>query len=206
LRHRLELQGVESAVEGGTKMDNTTLLFVSIAILVVAACAVVWAVASARRSRVLREKFGPEYERLLQERGARRKAEAELQDRTQRVEKLSLRPLEARERSRYAEQWTALQAGFVDDPRGALTEADRLVEAVMRARGYPTADFEQRVADVSVDHPQFVENYRMAHEIASRDRQRLASTEDFRNGLLCYRALFDDLLEERAVLAGSHAR
>jgi hypothetical protein len=118
-----------------------------------------------------------------------------LQARRAHVEKLYIRPLSADERDRYSDEWLATQADFVDDPAGAINRADDLVNEVMRTRGYPTADFEARAADVSVDHPQVVENYRAAHTIAEASEGGDADTEDLRQAFVHYRALFDELLE-----------
>jgi len=148
-----------------------------------------------RRSDELRGKFGPEYERLVRERGDARYAERELDDRVQRVKQLHLKPLTPEHRTRFAEQWRSDQALFVDDPKGAVVEADRLVADLMQVRGYPVGDFEQRAADVSVDHPHVVQNYRTAHDIAVREQRGEASTEDLRKAMVHYRALFEDLLD-----------
>src|SRR6185503_18971498 len=174
-------------------MDTTTAVVVVVALLVVGAIA--WMMMTKRRTHALRDRFGPEYDRALNERG-RRDAEKELDRRARRVEQLPIRPLPAGERDRYADLWRHEQARFVDDPRGAVHEADRLVEEVMRRRGYPIGDFEQRAADISVDHPVVVENYRAAHDIATRLERGHAGTEDLRQAMVHYRTLFEDLLEE----------
>lgn len=148
-----------------------------------------------RRSKLLRERFGPEYGRVVQKEGNVRRAESVLEFRRQRREKLNIRPLAEPDRLRYADGWTSVQAHFVDDPKAAVTQADRLLSEVMQARGYPTGDFEQRADDISVDHPVFVENYRVAHEIAVRHDRGDASTEDLRRAMIHYRKLFDDLLQ-----------
>jgi hypothetical protein len=126
------------------------------------------------------------------------RAEAALAEREKRVERLHIRPLSADEAARFGEAWRAIQARFVDDPRGAVTDADKVVGEVMHARGYPLGDFEQRVADISVDHPDVVMNYRAAREIADRHARGQASTEDLRQAMVHYRALFRDLLERPA--------
>lgn len=148
-----------------------------------------------QRTRKLRGKYGPEYDHLLRERGDARRAEQELVRREKRVEKFHIRKLSADESRRYAEAWRVEQESFVDDPRGAIERADALVCNVMIAKGYPMADFDQRIADVSVDHPQVVEHYRFAHDIAVRDRQSSATTEDLRQAMTHYRSLFEDLLD-----------
>ena len=127
--------------------------------------------------------------------GRLREAEAELSDRQKRREELDVKPLSPGARERYVELWQATQARFVDDPGGAITEADLLIQQVMRERGYPVEDFEQRAADVSVDHPDVVNNYRAAHGISIAHERERASTEDLRRAMVHYRSLFDDLLE-----------
>jgi type VI protein secretion system component VasK len=160
----------------------------------------VWAYLRQRRSGELRDRFGPEYDRTLRESGSRRQAESELRHREKRMERLAIRPLTAGERSHYAELWKAQQARFVDSPTEAIREADRLVEEVMKLRGYPVGEFEQRAADISVDHPQVAENYRAAHDIALRNQRGQTSTEDLRKAMIFYRNLFEELLEDRPVL------
>jgi hypothetical protein len=150
-----------------------------------------------RRSRRLQDSFGPEYDRTVTETGDRRAAEAELLERTERREQFDIVPLEAEARARYVEAWRHTQAQFVDEPAEATREADRLITSVMRDRGYPVDDFEQRAADLSVDHPQVVDDYRAAHAIAVANDRSEASTEDLRQALVHYRSLFEDLLEDR---------
>jgi len=166
---------------------------VLIAIILIGA--IVWITLSRVRSQRLRQRFGPEYERTVRTEGNVRKAEAELEARAKRVAKLQIRPLTSNDAQRFDAAWRAVQARFVDDPRGAVTEADRLVGEVMAARGYPVGDFEQRVADVSVDHADVVMNYRAAREIALQHAEGKATTEDLRQAMVHYRALFRDLLE-----------
>jgi len=172
------------------------ILIVVAAVVVV--LAVAWRALAARRTRTLKERFGPEYDRATRSAGSRRKAEADLAARQERREQLNLRPLGSEARTRYARQWEAVQTQFVDSPQGALASADGLVGSVMSERGYPMDDFEQRAADVSVDHPQVVENYRTAHAIHEKATRGEASTEDLRQGMQHYRALFDELLEDDA--------
>lgn len=148
-----------------------------------------------RRSDELRGRFGPEYQRLVQERGDARHAEEELDSRVERVKQLHIKPLAPERRDQFADAWRSDQARFVDDPKGAVVEADRLVADLMQVRGYPVGDFEQRAADVSVDHPHVVQNYRVAHDIAVREQRGEASTEDLRKAMVHYRALFEDLLD-----------
>ena len=165
-------------------------VLVALAVVVVA-----FVLTQKRRSDELRGQFGPEYERLVRQHGDARHAEQELSSRVERVKQLHIKPLPPEDRDQFAETWRSDQARFVDDPKGAVLEADRLVADLMQVRGYPVGDFEQRAADVSVDHPHVVQNYRIAHEIAARELRGEASTEDLRKAMVHYRALFEDLLE-----------
>lgn len=179
-------------------MDNTTLIMIAVLIVALIACLGVFFTLRQRRTEGLRRRFGPEYDRTVRESGDRTRAETELEQRRRRIENLKIRPLTRRDSARYSEEWHAIQTRFVDDPAGAITEADRLVGEVMAARGYPVTDFNQRAADISVDHPQVVENYRAAHSIAQRHAQGQANTEDLRQAMIHYRALFMDLIGEPA--------
>jgi hypothetical protein len=156
--------------------------------------AIVWAATSKRRSRSLQDRFGREYDRTVEKTGGRREAERELSEREKRHEELDLQPLSPRARDRYLDQWEGTQARFVDDPSGAVSEADELVQRVMRDRGYPVEDFEQRAADISVEHPDLIEKYRTAHGIARANARGEAPTEDLRHSVRHYRALFIELL------------
>ena len=176
-------------------MDQATMIAVIVGILVLAV--VGWLVWQRQRSEQLRTRYGPEYERTVSEVGDKRRAESELLKRQQRVDKLDIRPLSAEQQSGYVQQWRSVQARFVDDPKGAVTDADRLVEDVMKVRGYPVSDFDQRAADLSVHHPRVVDNYRSARDIAQRHRRGEATTEDLRQAMVYYRGLFEDLLEDR---------
>jgi hypothetical protein len=150
-----------------------------------------------RRTQRLRTQFGgSEYSRAVKEGGNRRQAEAVLDKRAERVEALHIRPLAPGDRARFVESWARVQARFVDGPGGAVTEADQLLNDVMSTRGYPMSDFEQRTADISVDHPLVLEHYRSAHEIAVRQTQGQASTEDLRQAMIHYRTLFEELVGE----------
>lgn len=167
------------------------VLIAVVAIVVVAV--VVWRALKTRQTRTLQDRFGPEYDRTLERADDKRAGEADLAARVKRRDELDIRPLSASARDRYADTWRQVQARFVDDPAGAVTEADSLIQTVMRERGYPMDDFEQRSADVSVDHPRVVENYRAGHRLAGS-----GDTEDQRQAMVHYRALFDDLLEDGA--------
>jgi FtsZ-interacting cell division protein ZipA len=148
-----------------------------------------------RRSRSLQDRFGREYDRTVERAGGRREAEEELRDREKRHDALELRPLSQDARERYLLQWQTTQGRFVDDPKGAVSEADELVQRVMRDRGYPVDDFEQRAADISVEHPELVERYRTADGIARASERGEASTDDLRHSVRHYRALFVELLD-----------
>jgi hypothetical protein len=169
-------------------------VLITIAILAVAA----WMIVQRRRSERLRAQFGPEYARELERTRDRRRVEEKLEDRRERVEHLHIRPLTPRDRAHFVETWRMVQAQFVDNPGAALAEADRLVADVMSTRGYPASntDFEQRVADISVDHPVVVENYRTAHTIAVQHSRGRATTEELRLATIQYRSVFEELINE----------
>jgi hypothetical protein len=172
---------------------------VVVAILIVAAWSLSMRQRSGqrRRSETLRERFGPEYDRTLAEKGDARSAESELTARQNRVSKLNIRPLAVEEAVEFDNEWQAVQMGFVDDPAVAVRDADALVGKVMDARGYPEGDFEQRFADVSVDHPAALDPYRTAHEIGLRHAQGQATTEDLRQVMVNDHALFTALVDEK---------
>src|SRR5947207_1198151 len=155
-----------------------------IIVAIVALAIVLWFVLRNKRTKHLRQRFGPEYERTVSEQGNRSRAERELESREKRVERLHIRALDPRDRERFAEAWREDQKRFVDDPKGAVMEADRLVTEVMKARGYPVADFDERVDYISVDHPRVVENYRAARVIVDRHKRGEAGTEDLRQALI----------------------
>lgn len=173
---------------------STTLVIVLIAVIVIAA-AVLWSYFQKQRTVKLRHQFGPEYDRAVHEYGERSRAEKALEHRAERTHKYHIRALSEAEQQRFAEEWRTTQARFVDDPPVAIREADHLVCEVMRTRGYPVADFDQRAEDLSVDHPSLVRNYRAAHQIAMNDQEGQANTEDQRRAMVHYRELFDELLE-----------
>jgi hypothetical protein len=171
----------------------------AIAVLAMAILGIVVAVRMQRdKTAKLRARFGPEYDHAVLTHGTAGKAEAKLVKRETRVDRMKLRDLSAGERTRFQMAWTAVQARFVDHPKTAVTEADELVSSLMLARGYPAADFDQRAADVSVNHLRLVDSYRSAHEIAVRVGRDEASTEDLRVATIQYRTLFDELAEAQA--------
>lgn len=174
----------------------STWVWIVIAVVaVIVVLAIVWSALRAKRSRALQESFGREYDRTVEEAGGKRSAERELRERQKRHDELDLRPLSPEARDRFVRQWQSTQTRFVDDPKGAVAEADQLVQQVMRERGYPTKDFDRRVDDISVDHPNLVEKYRTADGIARASERGEASTEDMRHSVRHYRALFAELLE-----------
>ena len=185
-------------------MTSTQIIVVLVIVIAVAALA--GAFFFQNRTRKLRSRFGPEYDRAVLQSGSRLKAEAELERLEKRVSRYPLFPLSPADRDQFQQSWRTIQSQFVDDPGGALAEADHLLIRVMSARGYPMNDFEQRAAEISVDHAMVVQNYRAAHDIAIRQARREATTEELRQGMIHYRALFDELTEEpvraRAQAAG----
>ncbi|MFD7493590.1 hypothetical protein ACIA74_26870 [Streptomyces sp. NPDC051658] len=174
-------------------MSTGTLIAIIVAVVVVLlVCALVaWRVA---RRRHLKEQFGPEYERLVEEKQSRPAAEHELREREQRHDALEIKPLSATDREKYAQGWSQAQERFVDHPDDAVHEADRLVTALMSERGYPTKGYEQQVSDLSVEHGRTLQNYRTAHEVSDRSSRHQATTEELRGAMVHYRALFDELL------------
>lgn len=172
---------------------HTTLVALVAFILGVLLGGAVLYVIQQERTKRLRQKFGPEYTRAVEETGGRLQAEDALAHREKRVAQFHIRPLSAAERTRFVDGWRELQVRFVDDPSGALKEADRLVGEVMAAEGYPVLDFDQRAADLSVEHPLVTANYRQGHSIAVRDNQGSATTEELRKAMIHYRTLFDEL-------------
>jgi hypothetical protein len=176
-------------------LDPKFIMLAGVVMLVIAV--LMWLYVQKRRSTTagLRQKFGAKYERTVQQQGSEQKAEAKLADRQERVEKLNIRDLDPMERERFSKQWESAQSRFVDSPGGAVAEADDLVSSLMKTRGYPVSDFDQRAADIFVDDPRVVENYRSAHDIALRVGTNGASTEDLRTSMIHYRSLFEELVQ-----------
>lgn len=177
-------------------MSSTGVVIVLIVATVIIIAAFIMMITRKRRSQRLRQQFGPEYDRVVRRQGNAEKAERVLQFRHKHREKLKVRPLSPTDRCSFRYRWNEVQSRFVDDPKGAVTTAESLVTDLMQARGYPIADFEQQAADISVDHPIVVENYRAARDIAMRHGRGQASTEDLRNAMVHYRALFQELLDD----------
>jgi len=177
-------------------MSTSSIIIIAAIIAVIVVGAIILAVYHSRhvqQERLLRQRFGPEYDRLAQQIGSKRAAEKELQARERRVEQYHIRALSSDERRQFADRWQAVQAQFVDNPQTSLLHADELLGELMTACGYPVADFDRRAADLSVDHPVVVQHYHAAHAIALRHRKGGATTEDLRQAMIHYRALFDEL-------------
>jgi hypothetical protein len=181
---------------------STELIIALVAITLIVLGLGFWFFTRRKTTEHLRERFGPEYDNTVRTLRSQQRAEAELSKREERVSKLQIVTLPRTERDRYQENWLAVQSRFVDEPERALGDANRLVQDVMRRCGYPMADFEQSAADISVDHPHVVENYRAATRIVDRSERSAASTEELRQALVHYRALFDDLLQSDAPNGG----
>jgi hypothetical protein len=175
--------------------NTTTIILVAVVFLVVGGL-ITMAFTRFQRTRRLKERFGPEYERLVNEAGDRQKAEAELESRLAHVEALDIRPLTAEEINRFSLEWQNTQTEFVDEPLASVQKADRLIREVMKARGYPVEDFEQRAADISVDYPELVADYRGLHLIATKEADDDVSTEEMRQAMVHGRALFENLVRK----------
>jgi len=183
-------------------VDTTYLIIVVVALVIVVA---LFILVRARRKRSERlhdqqDKLGPEYDRTVQAMGGAKKAQTELEERRKHVESLDIHPLSASERERYLADWAAVQSKFVDEPGQAIVDADSLIMQVMRTRAYPVSDFEQRAADLSVTYPALVSNYRAAREIAIKNEQHQADTEELREAMIHYRSLFEELLGTETVV------
>jgi hypothetical protein len=177
-------------------MSTWTIVVIVVAAVVVVVLAVVGVVM--RRRRALRARFGAEYDRMLAEGGSRRVADSTARDRLTERERLDIHPLSPDSRDRYAREWQQVQASFVDAPPAAVGEADSLVTRMMHERGYPIDRFEHQAALISVDHPMVVEHYRHGHRVYLESINGAVSTEDMRQGFVAYRALFGELLNDRA--------
>ena len=180
----------------------STLTITIIVVVAVVIIGVILGLVFSRRNRSerLHKQFGPEYDRTVQTMGDKKKAQTELNERQKHVDALDIRPLSVSERDRYLAEWSAVQSKFVDEPGQAIVDADRLIMEVMQIRGYPVSDFEQRAADISVKYPALVSNYRGAREIALKNKQQQANTEELRQAMIYYRSLFDELLKTESVV------
>ena len=176
-------------------MDPKIIALAVLVILIIVAVVVMYERKRKRATADLRKKFGPEYDRAVLVHGSERKAQAKLEDREKRIEKLTLRDLDPAEHERFSKRWDSIQARFIDSPKGAVAEADDLVSSLMKTCGYPVSDFDQRASDISVAYPRVVENYRSAHAIALRVGKDAATTEDLRTAMIHYRSLFEELVQ-----------
>ena len=180
---------------------SSSLVFIIAVVLVLVLIGAILGLVFSRRNRSekLQKRFGAEYDHAVQSLGSEKKAQAELDERQKHVETMNIRPLSISERERYQSEWKAIQAKFVDQPGQATVEADHLIMEVMKVRAYPVSDFEQRAADISVNYPALVSNYRAAREIAVKNEQHSANTEELRQALIYYRSLFDELLKDETI-------
>ena len=180
-------------------METKYIIIAVVLVLVILGAILGSVFARRQRSKRFQNKFGTEYDRMVQSAGNEKKAQAELDERRKHVDTLNIRPLSVSERERYLAEWTAVQAKIVDQPGQATVEADHLIMEVMKVRAYPVSDFEQRAADISVNYPALVSNYRLAREIAIKNEQHQADTEELRKAFIYYRSLFDELLKTETV-------
>ena len=181
-------------------MNSTYMAITVVLVLVIIGAILGLVLARRRRSERLHDQLGPEYDRTVQAMGGEKKAQTELEERRKHVEALDIRPLSLSDRERYLADWTAVQSKFVDEPGQAIVDADRLIMQVMQTRAYPVSDFEQRAADISVNYPALVSNYRAAREIAVKNEQQQANTEELRQAMIHYRSLFEELLGTEPVV------
>jgi uncharacterized protein YneF (UPF0154 family) len=175
-------------------VDSTVTIIVVVLVLVIIGILLGLVFSRRNRTERLHDKFGPEYDHTVQTMGSKKKAQTELEERQKHVKALEIRPLSISERERYLADWSAVQSKFVDEPGQAIEAADRLIKEVMQVRDYPVSDFEQRAADISVIYPDLVSNYRAAQEIAIKNKQGQADTEELRQAMIYYRSLFNELL------------
>lgn len=176
-------------------MDSNVWIVISAVLAGIVVILIAMLLTQRRRSVQLQERFGPEYDRVLRDHGSQKDAEEELLSRERRVTRFRIVPLSREDTARFSEAWREVQNRFVDDPKAAVEDADRQVRELVQRRGYPMGDFEQRAADLSVDHAEMVDHYRQAHQIAVGNQAGTASTEDLRKAIVHYRAIFDELLE-----------
>jgi FtsZ-interacting cell division protein ZipA len=186
--------------QGGVFLDNTYIIIVAALVVVVLGVLLGLVFSRRKRSEKFHDKYGAEYDNAVTTKGSEKEAQAELNERRKHVKSLDIRPLTANERERYQTEWTAVQAKFVDEPGQAIIDADRLIIEVMQIRDYPVSDFDQRAADISIKYPTLVSNYRAAREIALKNKQHEADTEELRQAMIYYHSLFSELLETEAVV------
>jgi len=179
-------------------VDTTLIIVIAIVVLVIVGLILASSFSKRNRSKRLQDRFGTEYDRTVQALGNEKKAQTELDERQKHVAGLNIKPLSVTDRERYLANWAAIQSKFVDEPSQSIGNADRLIMEVMQIRAYPVSDFEQRAADISVSYPALVSNYRAAREIALKNEQQQANTEDLRQALIHYRSLFEELLGTEA--------
>lgn len=179
-------------------MDTTLIIVIAVVVLVIVGLILASSFSSRNRSKRLQDRFGEEYDHTVEALGNEKKAQTELDERQKHVEGLNIKPLSAADRERYLANWATIQSKFVDEPGQAIGNADRLIMEVMQVRAYPVSDFEQRAADISVNYPALVSNYRAARAIALKNEQGQANTEDLRQALIHYRSLFEELLGTEA--------
>lgn len=182
-------------------METTYTIVIVVVVLVIVGAILSIVFSRRKRAARLHDQFGTEYDHTVQTMGDEKKAQTELEERRKHVEALNIRSLSADERGRYLADWTAVQSKFVDEPGQAIVDADRLIMEVMQVRAYPVSDFEQRAADISVSYPALVSNYRAAREIAIKNQQHQADTEELRQAMIYYRSLFEELLGTDAIVA-----
>src|SRR5690606_594655 len=176
--------------------QSDTVVLLAVVAGIAALAIIIWAALRGRRTTALRERFGDEYDRTLEEQGQRDRAEAALREREERVAQLHIRPLEPHERQAAITEWREVKAVFVDSPVESVHHADRLLASIMKAKGYPMADFDRRYEDLTVDHGEVARHYRDGHAITEQHRLGKASTEDLRQAMIHFEALFDDLVNE----------
>ncbi len=183
---------------------NTTFTIVAVVlVLAVIGAVLAWVFAGRKRTEKFQDQFGPEYDHTVESMGSEKSAQAELGERQKHVDALEIRPLSVGEREAYLAEWAGVQSKFVDEPGEAIVDADRLIKEVMQLRAYPVSDFDQRAADISVSYPEMVSNYRAAREIALKNKENQADTEELRQAMIHYRSLFKELLgAEETVLEG----
>ena len=177
-------------------MQQGEIIILTLVGLVLLAAILIWLAVRNRNTTKLREKFGDEYDRTVEEKGRRSAAEAALEEREKRVAELDIRPLTPQQRDDAVREWREVKAIFVESPVEAVLHADRLLSRIMQARGYPMADFDRRYEDLTVEHSEVARHYREGHEITVRHEEGKASTEDLRQAMIHFEALFDDLVNE----------